>query len=274
MSDIGRTSQILAAIGRHPTLLNVGVLGGFTSSLARTAPFRNMLGNVLAPVRRLHAIAQRATRRQRMFEAAGWLPHYTTPFDALDELEAEADAGDLLDGHYRASWIEVRRQFARHIESYEIDQEGRAVFAEALDCHEAGAYRAVSRLLFPDIERLATAAFPEAVGRPGGPVRALREYAAELYLDQTEPGGVEGYELFRRLDEHLYAQVHTPEEIERARRDSVPMRHAALHGKVPYDTFRNSLNAVIMTDYVLQVISIRNLERGAGDGAGVSDDDR
>lgn len=259
--------RIFGAAANRATLFGAGLgMVRLTSPIAHIARSATMLDGVLAPVRRFQAIAARATRRQRMFEAAGWLPHYTTPFDALDALEDETEAAGLLDAHYREAWGEVRADFLVHLDGYAVDGEARAVFAEAFLCHEAGAYRAVSRLLFPDIERLATAAFPEAIGTKGGPVGALRAYAAELYLDQTEPGGVESFELFRRLDEHLYAPVYTALEVERARLDPVPMRHAALHGRVPYAGFRNSVNALIMTDYVLQVISIRNSEP-ADDGA-------
>lgn len=260
MSQQRRAADIFAAVSRHPTALNGFRMPGLSSMISRVTAYQSAISKMLEPVQRLHAIAQRATRRQRMFEAAGWLPHYTTPFDDLDALTDDDAAGDLLDAHYRENWVDVRREFEAQLAGYTIDEEARAVFLEALSCHEVGAYRAVSRLLFPDIERLATAVFPKRRAKEGGPVGALREFAAGLYLDQTNPGGVESYELFRRLDEHLYAQVHTDEEVERARLDPVPMRHAALHGKAPYSTFRNSLNAVIMADYVLQVISIRNLE--------------
>lgn len=260
MAGERRGLEFIAAVSRHPMPLNGFLSSGLGSIMMRTTAINDGIARLLEPARRLHAIAQRSTRRQRMFEAAGWLPHYTTPFDDLDALEDEDAAGDLLDAHYRDRWEAVRRELESHLATYVIDDEARAVFREALACHEAKAYRAVSRLLFPEIERLATALFPDRRGKQGGPARGLREFASELYLDQTEPGGVEGFELFRRLDEHLYAPVHSEEEVERARRDAVPMRHAALHGKVSYASFRNSLNALIMMDYVLQVVSIRTLK--------------
>ena len=263
MSQERRAGDIFAAVNRYPTALNGILMPGLSSMMSGVLAYQSAISRMLEPVRRIHAIAQRATRRQRMFETAGWLPHHTTPFDDLDALTDDDAAGELLDAYYRDHWSQARREFEAELAGYSVDEEARAVFVEALNCHEVGAYRAVSRLLFPEIERLATAVFPKRRAKEGGPVGALREFASGLYLDQTNPDGIEGYELFRRLDEHLYAQVHTDEEVERARRDPVPMRHAGLHGKASYSTFRNSLNAVIMADYVLQVISIRNLEIAA-----------
>jgi hypothetical protein len=36
--------------------------------------------------------------------------------------------------------------------------------------------------------------------------------------------------------------------------DAVRNRHAALHGIVTYNSFKNSLNAIFLADYVFQVI--------------------
>jgi hypothetical protein len=36
--------------------------------------------------------------------------------------------------------------------------------------------------------------------------------------------------------------------------DSIPNRHAAIHGYVSYDSAQSSLNAIFITDYIFQVI--------------------
>jgi hypothetical protein len=58
-----------------------------------------------------------------------------------------------------------------------------------------------------------------------------------------------------KLVEHLYVNVYTEEELQKVARDAVPNRHAALHGLVPYKTFQNSMNVLIMGDFMFQVIS-------------------
>ena len=71
----------------------------------------------------------------------------------------------LLD-YYTDNWVEVRTQLESRLSSYDIDDEAKATFREALGVHEAGFYRAVSRLLFPEFERLFRAAlFDGCAGR-------------------------------------------------------------------------------------------------------------
>jgi len=42
--------------------------------------------------------------------------------------------------------------------------------------------------------------------------------------------------------------------LARMEADPVPNRHAALHGIIVYRSFKNSLNAIFMTDYIFQVV--------------------
>ena len=100
----------------------------------------------------------------------GWVPNLTTPFDlvtACGDDDAKLQA-ELL-AFYTDNWGEVRTQLAARLSSHDIDDEARAVFREALDAHEAGLYRSVSRLLFPEFERVFRAALFD--GR-AGPIRS------------------------------------------------------------------------------------------------------
>ena len=56
--------------------------------------------------------------------------------------------------YYTDNWSEVRTQLETRMSSHEIDDEAKATFREALDAHEAGFYRSVSRVLFPEFERM------------------------------------------------------------------------------------------------------------------------
>ena len=86
---------------------------------------------------------------------AGWLPHYTTPFGYIAECGEDIDAvrSRLLD-YYTNSWQNVRSEIESRLSDYKIDAEAKAAFDEALDAHEAGLYRCVCRVLFPEIERV------------------------------------------------------------------------------------------------------------------------
>jgi hypothetical protein len=120
--------------------------------------------------------------------------------------------------------------------------------------HRIGHFRSVVRLLFPEIERIAGTLTDFAKAKK--PDKVLQELAGELSLSDIEPHGYSGFALFQRLVDHLYVPVYTAEERQRMEADHVPNRHAALHGVVIYRSFKNSLNTLIMTDYVFQVADV------------------
>jgi hypothetical protein len=62
--------------------------------------------------------------------------------------------------------------------------------------------------------------------------------------------------LYKRLLHHLYAPANKPPLVASIANDSVPNRHAALHGLVVYKTRRNSINALIMADFAFLLVSI------------------
>ena len=129
---------------------------------------------------------------------------------------------------------------------YHIDDEARATFREALSAHEAGHYRCVCRVLFPEIERMIGA------GRVG-----LKQMLEEL-TGTGDPASFAfrerfGYVLFGRLVNHAYEQVNE-DEREGFERDPVPNRHAAMHGLVPYSTHKHSVNMLILMDYVFRIL--------------------
>lgn len=225
-----------------------GGLPALSSSFAAVA-------NLTEPMRRFAKFMAEAGRRHRLLEASGWLPHYTTPFERLDDLDDPKEVARLLEAYYREEWPEVRQTILTHLAAYAVDDQAKTVFAQALDLHEAGFHRVVTLLVFSEIERLARAELHG--GQLGGFASQpkLRELAGQLCPSQTEPAGFHGLALYQRLDDHLYNPVKTPQALEAAERDPVPNRHAAVHGLVAYDSRQNSLNALIMGDFVLQVFS-------------------
>jgi hypothetical protein len=205
-------------------------------------------------------------KKAQLVESTGWLPHYTTPFDLIDpERQSNETAAQALSDFYKNSWKTVEAQFIQSLSNYDIDEESKATFKEALIAHGHGLYRVASRLLFPEIERVASNEFY------GGRRKVLSDDGKQLVgitsLPEIRRGAGElpageilayefGMNLFKKMEAHLYEKVGDNEiEIAKFARDPVPNRHAALHGIVSYASAQNSLNALIMTDFMFHLIS-------------------
>ena len=179
----------------------------------------------------------------------GWLPYHSAPFHYVEEC-----GEDLLllerrfSDYYRTGWSAIRDDMKSRLEDYHIDDEARETFREALSAHEAGLYRCACRVLFPEIERVI------GLGR-------IREKQLKKL---TEAGDLAdfafreryGIVLFDRLVDHAYEQVK--KNRGKFERDPVPNRHAAMHGLVPYKTHKHSMNMLILTDYVFQILPPKN----------------
>lgn len=201
---------------------------------------------------------QRQARMAEALDASGWLPHHSMPL-----AQVEACAGDggqairaLLCSYYSEQWEAVRRATETRLIEYSLDDEANETFREALTAHEHRLYRSVSRLLFPEIERVAR---KELHGdrtrlRIASQSR-LRELAGDLPVSAANGAGFYGLNLYRRLSSHLYESVTDDDARQRFAGDPVPNRHAAVHGLVEYSSMQNSLNAIFMTDFVFLTIS-------------------
>ena len=199
-------------------------------------------------------------------EKAGWLPHSTSPFHLITEELADDDVTPLVDAHYRDSWPSIKAEFASHIAKYDLDEEAKATFLEALEVHESGHYRAVVRLIFPEIERIACKEIyggkqyeePEEEGKQAKQITNLTGFRKAIgKLPLSDVVGFDfGMNLYHKLDEHLYKNIGTkPQHIRKYENDPVPNRHASLHGLVSYTTFQNSINMLIMADFMYHLFS-------------------
>lgn len=211
--------------------------------------------------------------------ARGWIPNQTTPFDLVAECgEDDSKLQTALLTYYTENWGEVRARLETRLSSYNLDDEAKATFREALDAHEDGLYRSVSRVLFPEFERVFRAVLFE--GRAGRTrynsfVEKLSGEHANLYLEDFLVAGIQDMVLFGYLTEGVKkpgaqtvgSSATTPEyvpglaievdetNIERARQSPIPTRHAVAHGLVAYSSRQSSLNALFIADYVFAVMS-------------------
>ena len=118
----------------------------------------------------------------------------------------------------------------------------------ALSAHEAGLYRCVCRVLFPEIERV--------IGTGRVRKKGIEKLMGERDLAELAFREPFGYVSFSRFVNHAYEQVKA--DRRRFERDPVPNRHAAMHGLVPYKTHKHSMNMLILTDYVFQILPPKN----------------
>ena len=172
------------------------------------------------------------------------------------------------------------------LSSHSVDDEAKETFREALDAHEAGLYRSVSRVLFPEFERIFRAALFD--GRAGSIpystfVKKLSGEDGNLDLGDFLITGIQDMVLFGYMTEGVGqsntsndgSHSATPEyvpglavgvdesNVERVRQSPIPTRHAVAHGLVAYSSRQSSLNALFIADYVFAVVS-RALGQHAG----------
>jgi hypothetical protein len=222
---------------------------------ASFAEMNETLKNISAPLARAFAEVARTAKQHRRVEEAGWLPHATTPFsDIPDDAGAHVVAG-ILAQHYRQEWPSVRAHFEERITSLDIDKDAREAFLEALASHEAGHYRAVTRMLFPEIERVYRVYLMDGTLKGLTGLRDLRETVPELPMSVFSGFENSIMSLVTKLLDHLYARVETVEELDAIRFDPVPNRHAAIHGLLVYKTLENSLNCLIMAEFLFALIA-------------------
>ena len=219
-----------------------------------------------APLQEMFARLAAQSAKARLVESRGWLPHETMPFDRLDEAAGESiDVDAIVEAHYVDNWDEVYAALSASVGGYEIDDEAKATFAEALTAHRLGLHRVAPRLLFPEIERVVSVELHEGRhhvttpgGRKGRSIASLNDLRESV--DEIPAGDVLAYnfatELLKKLDAHFYERVEdSAEGVARFAADPVPNRHASLHGIVSYNSLKSSLNALIMTDFIFHLVS-------------------
>ena len=254
-------------------------LKGLRELAARVEPLTRSLETIAAPLAQALAPVWAKRDAAESLLKRGWVPNHTTPFDLVAECgDDDVRLRTSLLAHYTDNWCEVRARLETRSASYDIDDEAKATFQEALGAHEAGFYRSVSRLLFPEFERVFRAAlFDGRAGRISYHefVKKLSGAAANLELADFLLAGIQDMVLFKYLTEGVRApgvsgadslngtSEYVPglavgvddTNVARAKQSPIPTRHAVAHGLVTYSSRQSSLNAIFIADYVFSVVS-------------------
>ncbi len=253
---------------------------GLRELAARLEPLMQSLAAAAAPLAQAVERGRERWNDTEILLNQGWVPNHTTPFALVAECkDDDARLQNSLLAYYTDNWSEVRARLETRLASYGVDDESQATFQEALDAHETGLYRSVSRGLFPEIERVLRAALFNGRARRDISYRyfinKLTGEAANLALGDFLISGVQDMMLFKYLTEGFRehsasgddSRSATPEyvpglavgvdetNVGRARQSPIPTRHAVVHGLVAYSSRQSSLNAIFIADYVFSVVS-------------------
>lgn len=185
----------------------------------------------------------------------GWLPYYTISINYLEDYGEDVNTLEArLRDFYEQNWASIRLDIEARIERYRISEETKATFLEALSAHDVGHFRCVCRVLFPTIEREFRAHFFDDAARPISSLKMLEPLKNRGTLNNFLPREAYGWLLLDKLIDHLYERVDDGNR-KKYENDHVPNRHAATHGLVSYNTYKNSINMIIMTDYIFQILN-------------------
>lgn len=191
--------------------------------------------------------------KEALRETSGLLPHATTPWEQFLE-DDPALFGPAVVDFYKESWDAIEDKFRRDLQDYDVSDEAKRAMSDALTCHRHELFRPVVLTLLPYVEMEFRKAFNIDVGGNAASLQELREMIwdlpAGIVLSHAAP-----LDLLEILDAHFYDKVKTIETLSRFQADKIPNRHAAIHGLIEYGSFENSLNTLIVADYVFFIIS-------------------
>jgi len=224
-----------------------------------SAPFVEFIESIAragAPLAEMMRRIGEELEKCKRLETAGWLPHAEMPFKDISDSALDSKAiSEIVERHYRESWPAIKAGFLESVAACDLDDEAQATFAEALEAHDTNLFRLTSRALFPEIERLSRLAIHDGAMDRIASQPMLREAAGSLTPGEMAVAGSHGLTLYSRLRDHLYANLTTEEDLAKILASPIPNRHAAVHGFSTYGTFKGSLNALILTEFIFRTIS-------------------
>lgn len=227
-----------------------GIRNFFANDLNRIT---KAIGGLVASWQPLVQQLVKDSEAKKVLRENGLLPHRTTPWEQFDS-ENPAAFPAAVRAFYNQSWDEVRAAFLADIDGYNIGEETKQAFKEAIECHSAGLYRSAILTLLPAAEMEFRRTYAIEPGKGAASLKELRKafdiLPAGVVLSHFAP-----IDLFDTLDAHMYEEVKSEAALQKFMADEVPNRHAAIHGLIHYKTEISSINALIMTDYVCFLIS-------------------
>ena len=155
---------------------------------------------------------------------------------------------------YSQCWPTVRADMEARVGRCRVDAETKDLFMEGLEAHERGLYRLVCSSLLTGLERPLRAHWhsntPSVKFNPQKYLQGLVTAASPSWL-------MAGTRFWVTLLSRLQREVFAPAAGEWSRRTGYrfPRRHAAAHGVYHFPSRQDSINVLIITLYLFQVLS-------------------
>ena len=189
---------------------------------------------------------------EQTYVQSGFLPYRTVPFaEYYDKSSGKFDLFcPLVSRYYEENQQEILQDIESRLTVLPISEEPKATLREAIKGHNHSLFRLSCRGLLPDIERVI---LQEWLGREGVASltqKSLEKAVEQKYLEDFAPENMLDLVLFKRLVNHLYRNGKHFNDI---KNETVPNRPAALHGWLSYSSETNSLNTIILADYVFRL---------------------
>ena len=197
-------------------------------------------------------------------EETGWIPHRSIKNLYSDLLNKNCkQASNILANYYQSNSNKILKSIELGICSYNIDNEAKEAFREIISAHRTKHYRCVCCTVFPEIERVIRSYFPEKNKKRISKV--ITELTEKEYFDEYIKNDPFAIVAFVKLIEHIYINVNDS-NISEYKHDSVPNRHATVHGLVSYSTMKHSLNSIIIADNIFSFLkqcesTVTNIEK-------------
>ena len=185
---------------------------------------------------------------------SGWLPYRTVPFrQILRDAGANRETlSMMLDAHYDSAHLSIVDDIEASTSTYTVDNEAIETLREALEVHRSGHYRASSRTLMPEIERVVR---EKLLNKKGIYVLRHRDIGPNSFImpaGQFFTGDSGDRIVANRIESDLFRHVDTIQDVQG---QPTPNRHAMLHAWVPYSSVQNSLNTIILADYIFRLVT-------------------
>jgi hypothetical protein len=186
---------------------------------------------------------------------AGWLPHLLTPFDLLQKTGSEYDYL-TLEKFYLENWNDIKILFRKNIDSIKVDDLTNSVFNQSLESHENKFYTLVTRSLFPEIERVARIKLYEHnISKGISSLKDVREFIEYNNLKNYGLGEFWNIVILKEF-KNIYNPIKTNNDVIKANINTIPNRHAAIHGHVNYNNICSSINSLIIAEYAFAMIEM------------------